>query len=192
MGSFAKAEGAAAGLPNEGFAGSSLGCPKVGLPEDLKGFGSEAAALGALNAELIGSVFVAAEGAAAHITKANMLQISFGTVFGETLGNVFVAVCLMFFAFTTILSWNFFGKVNFEHLFGKKATIVYSVLALAFIFVGSVFPNDLVWELTDMFNNLMVLPNVVALAALTGIVVKASKTKLKGAPVDEDQAQQQN
>ena len=135
---------------------------------------------------------VAAEGAAAHITKANMLQISFGSVFGETLGNVFVAVCLMFFAFTTILSWNFFGKVNFEHLFGKKATIVYSVLALAFIFVGSVFPNDLVWELTDMFNNLMVLPNVVALAALTGIVVKASKTKLKGAPVDEDQVQQQN
>ena len=117
----------------------------------------------------------AAEGAAAHITKANMLQISFGSVFGETLGSIFVAVCLMFFAFTTILSWNFFGKINFEHLFGKKATIAYSIIALAFIFIGSVFPNDLVWELTDFFNYLMVLPNVIALFALTKMVTKELK-----------------
>ena len=62
----------------------------------------------------------AAEGAAAHITKANMIQLSFGGVFGQTLGNIFIAVCLLFFAFTTIISWNFFGKINFEYLFGKR------------------------------------------------------------------------
>ncbi len=132
---------------------------------------------------------VAGEGAAAHITKANMVQLSYGGVFGETLGNVFVAICLMFFAFTTIISWNFFGKINFEYLFGKKATVVYSVIAIGFIFVGSIFPNDLVWELTDMFNNLMVLPNVIALFALAGIVAKSAK--LKGAPVEEQSQQPQ-
>ena len=102
-------------------------------------------------------------------------------VYGGTLGPIFVAICLLFFAFTTIISWNFFGKQNVIYLFGKNAnskkiaTIVYSVLAIVFIFLGTVSSNDLVWELTDMFNNLMVIPNVIALAALSGIVVAAVK-----------------
>lgn len=66
------------------------------------------------------------------------------------------------FAFSTILGWNLFGKINFEYLFGKKAVVVYSVLAVVFIFIGSCLRNDLVWALMDMFNNLMVLPNVIA------------------------------
>ena len=86
-----------------------------------------------------------------------------------------IAICLTFFAFTTIISWNFFGKQNFQYLFGKKATIVYSVLAIAFIFLGSLFPNDLVWELTDMFNNIMVIPNVSALFALGKAVGNEAK-----------------
>ena len=112
------------------------------------------------------------------VTKANMMQTAVGIALGnEAVGNIIVAVCLSFFAFTTIISWNFFGKQNFRYLFGKKATIVYSVLAIAFIFLGSLFPNDLVWELTDMFNNIMVIPNVIALLALSGIVVAAAKKK---------------
>ena len=112
------------------------------------------------------------------VTKANMMQTAVGMAFGnQMVGNIIVAVCLTFFAFTTIISWNFFGKQNFQYLFGKKATIVYSVLAIAFIFLGSLFPNDLVWELTDMFNNIMVIPNVIALLALSGIVVAALKKK---------------
>ncbi len=117
------------------------------------------------------------------MTKANMMQVAVGTAFGNaTLGNILVAVCLTFFAFTTIISWNFFGKQNVQYLFGKKqkvATIVYSVLAIAFIFLGSLFPNDLVWELADMFNNIMVIPNVIALFALSGIVVGFVKFKKK-------------
>ena len=117
-----------------------------------------------------------ASGYAGDITgvlgKANLAQTAFGVVFGETAGNMFVAVCLFFFAFSTILSWNLFGKINVSYLFGKKSTVVYTVLALVFIFLGTMMSNDLVWELSDMFNNLMVIPNAVALFALTSLVVK--------------------
>ena len=114
-------------------------------------------------------------GAAAASTtlgKANLAQTAFGVVFGESAGNMFVAVCLFFFAFSTILSWNLFGKINVSYLFGKKSTVAYTVLALVFIFLGTMMSNDLVWELSDMFNNLMVIPNAVALFALTSLVVK--------------------
>ncbi|MBR7133406.1 MAG: sodium:alanine symporter family protein [Clostridia bacterium] len=116
-----------------------------------------------------------ADGAEDGITKANLMQIAMGKAFGTVTGNILVAVCLLFFAFSTIISWNFFGKINFEYLFGKRFTIVYSVLAIAFIFLGSLFPNDLVWELADMFNNIMVIPNVLALLPLFAIVVAAAK-----------------
>ncbi len=111
----------------------------------------------------------------ANITNSNMMQTALGQVFGTVSGNILVAICLTFFAFTTIISWNFFGKINVQYLFGKKATIAYSVIAVIFVFLGSVLKNDLVWELTDMFNNLMVIPNVIALACLSGIVVKCAK-----------------
>ena len=120
------------------------------------------------------------------IAKTNMVQLAFGDAFaklfgeaGYVIGNVFVAVCLFFFAFSTIISWNFFGKVNFEYLFGKKSIPVYSVIALVFIFLGTMMSNDLVWELTDFFNYLMVLPNAVALFALSGMVVSAVKAAKK-------------
>ena len=120
-----------------------------------------------------------AEGlAATTLSKANLMQTAVGTALGNrAVGNVIIAVCLSFFAFTTIIGWNFFGKVNFRHLFGKKSTVVYSVLAIGFIVLGSLASNDLVWELADMFNNLMVIPNVLALVTLSGMVVAACRRK---------------
>ena len=120
-----------------------------------------------------------AEGlAATALGKASLMQTAVGTALGNmTLGNIIIAACLTFFAFTTIISWNFFGKQNVQYLFGKGGTVVYSVLALGFIFLGSLLKNDLVWELADMFNNLMVIPNVLALVTLSGIVVVACKKK---------------
>ena len=115
------------------------------------------------------ATYTLADGLAAF-PKANLAQMAFGTVFGETFGNIFVAVCLFFFAFSTILSWNFFGKINVQYLFGKKAVLVYSVIAVGFVFLGSIFQDDLVWELTDFFNYLMVLPNAIALFALGKLV----------------------
>ena len=117
---------------------------------------------------------ILSSGAAQGVSKANMAQLAFSSCFGSGLGSAFVAVCLLFFAFSTILSWNFFGKINVNYLFGKKAVTVYSVLALVFIFLGSCLSNDLVWELADMFNQLMVIPNAIALFALTGVVVKST------------------
>ena len=122
------------------------------------------------------------------------MQSAVGIAFGNaTLGNILVAVCLTFFAFTTIISWNFFGKQNVQYLFGKKATVVYSIIAIGFIFLGSCMQNDLVWELTDMVNYLMVLPNAIALVALSGVVVacvKSAKERKKNKiAVDLDKAE---
>lgn len=120
---------------------------------------------------------ILASGAAEGVSKTNMAQLAFSSVMGNTVGSIFVAVCLMFFAFSTILSWNFFGRVNVEYLFGKKAVIFYILIGLVFTFLGSILSNDLVWELTDMFNQLMVIPNVIALFALSALVVKSAKKK---------------
>ena len=112
-----------------------------------------------------------AGGSAEGIDKTNMAQLAFSSVFGDGIGAIFVAVCLLFFAFSTILSWNFFGKLNVAYLFGKKATAVYSVIGVVFIFLGSCLSNDLVWELSDLFNQLMVIPNALALLALSSLAV---------------------
>ena len=128
-----------------------------------------------------------AHGAVEGINKADMAQLAFSSVFGSTGGSVFVAICLFFFAFSTILSWNLFGKINADYLFGKKngklCSVIYTIIALVFIFLGTVSGSDFVWEVTDMFNNFIVLPNVIALFALTGMVVaslnEVKKNKLK-------------
>ena len=109
------------------------------------------------------------------IGKANLAQTAFGTVFGANFGNMFVAICLFFFAFSTILGWNLFGKINMQYLFGDKSYKIYTVIALVFIFLGTLASNDLVWELSDMFNQLMVIPNVIALFALTKMVQGCTK-----------------
>ncbi len=114
------------------------------------------------------------------INKTNLAQTAFGSFFGETGGNMFIAVALFFFAFSTVLGWNMFGKINVEYLFGKTeksakiAKIVYTIISLIFIFLGTLASNDLVWELSDMFNQLMVIPNVIGLVACTGLVVSAT------------------
>ena len=118
-----------------------------------------------------------AHGAVDGISKTNMAQLAFSSVFGDTLGNAFVAICLLFFAFSTIVGWNLFGRINVNYLFGKKANLAYSIIAIIFIFLGSCLSNDLVWELTDMFNQLMVLPNMIALVALSGIVAVAARKR---------------
>ena len=122
---------------------------------------------------------ILASGVAEGVSKTNMAQLAFSSVFGSTLGNAFVAICLLFFAFSTIVGWNLFGRINAHYLFGKKVDKLYSVIAIIFIFLGSLLSNDLVWELTDTFNQLMVIPNVLALVALGGLVVSEAKAHSK-------------
>ena len=87
-------------------------------------------------------------------------------------GDIFIAICLFFFAFSTILGWHFFGKINVDYLFGKKFEKLYSLIVVIFIVIGSTLKLDLVWQLSDFFNGLMVIPNALALLALSGVVVK--------------------
>lgn len=118
------------------------------------------------------------------ISKTNAMQTAFTSTlpdFFGNFGNVFIAICLLFFAFSTIIGWNFFGKLNIQYLFKNKksAVVIYSVVAIAFIFLGTLLSNDLVWELTDFFNYLMVIPNAIALFALSGTVTKIARNSCK-------------
>ncbi len=130
-------------------------------------------------AGLSGDAYNAATvGATAIISKTNAMQVAVSSVFGS-FGNAFVAICLLFFAYSTIIGWNFFGKLNVQYLFknNKIATFIYSSVAIMFVFLGTLLSNDLVWELTDFFNYLMVIPNALALVALSKIVVKSARKK---------------
>ena len=132
-------------------------------------------------ANLSSDAYIAAtSGEAAIVAKTTAMQtaVSSAIPWGN-FGNIFVAVCLLFFAFSTIIGWNFFGKLNVQYLFKNKkwATVLYSVIAIVFIFLGSILKNDLVWELTDFFNYLMVIPNSISLFALSKLVTKNSKNK---------------
>ncbi len=141
-----------------------------------------------LNALVIISTLYTADGPLANgyvgevtevLANTNLAQTAFGVIFGEKMGAVFVAICLFFFAFSTILGWNLFAKVNITYLFGTKAEKPFMLLALVFIFLGTIGESDLVWALSDMFNQLMVIPNAIALFALTGVVLKILEDRNK-------------
>ena len=117
--------------------------------------------------------------AANTLKNTNLAQVAFGVVYGDKAGAVFVAICLFFFAFSTILGWNLFAKINVTYLFGKKAQRPFMLVALVFIFLGTIGESDLVWSLSDMFNQLMVIPNAIALFALTGVVKEMLKNRDK-------------
>ncbi|WP_270840083.1 alanine/glycine:cation symporter family protein [Peptacetobacter hiranonis] len=99
-----------------------------------------------------------------------LTQTAFVNTFGSS-GDIFIAVCLLFFAFSTILGWHFFGRINVKYLFGQKAVKIYSLIVILFIIVGSTLKVELVWQLADCFNGLMVIPNAIALFALSGVVM---------------------
>ncbi len=90
-------------------------------------------------------------------------------------GTMFIAIALFFFAFSTIISWYFFGEANVKFLFGKKFLNIYRALVLIFIVLGSALKVELVWELADTFNGLMVIPNLLALLGLGALVKKSLK-----------------
>lgn len=104
-------------------------------------------------------------------TGAELSQYAFSTLYGKG-GDVFIAICMLFFAFSTILGWYFFGQANIKYLFGAKAVKVYSVIVAVCVFLGSLAEVELVWTMQDCFNSLMVLPNILALFALSGTIKK--------------------
>ena len=99
----------------------------------------------------------------------SLTQYAFTTVLKGNIGNIFIAVCMFFFAFSTVIGWYFFGQANIKYLFGSKAVRVYSIVVCVCVFLGSLAKVGLVWEMSDLFNSLMVIPNIVALLALIGV-----------------------
>jgi AGCS family alanine or glycine:cation symporter len=88
-------------------------------------------------------------------------------------GLPFIAICLLFFAFSTIIAWYFFGEANVKYLFGGRGVNIYRLLVMAFIVLCSTLKVALVWELADTFNGLMVIPNLIALVGLSKVVARS-------------------
>ena len=105
------------------------------------------------------------------LTGAQLSQYAFSTLYGK-FGEIFIAICMLFFAFSTIIGWYFFGEANIRYLFGAKAVKIYSILVCICVALGSLQEVELVWNMADCFNSMMVIPNAIALVALSGLVKK--------------------
>ena len=105
----------------------------------------------------------------------SLVQAAFSEHFLGSWGYPFIAVCLLFFAFSTVIGWYYFGETNIRYLFGAKALLPYRLLVMVFIFTGSVLKIDLVWELSDFFNGIMVIPNLIAILFLSNKVARLLK-----------------
>ncbi len=112
------------------------------------------------------------------LTGNGLAPFAFTETFG-TVGAVLFAIILPLFAFTTIMAWSYYGEKAVAFLFGEKrgkaAATVFKILYVGLLFVGAIAKSSLVWELDDMFNAAMALPNLIALIAMSGLVVKISK-----------------
>ena len=103
-----------------------------------------------------------------------LVSEAFGKFFGVP-GTWFVAVAMLFFAFTTVLGWSQYGSKAVEYLFGARGVKVYKVIFVAMIVSGAVMDGGLAWDLSDTFNGLMMIPNLIGVLALFPLVVKVTK-----------------
>lgn len=127
-----------------------------------------------------GTVLSSSEGSA-------LVGEAFSTVFGKA-GPAFIAVAILLFAFSTVLGWSHYGTKAFEYLFGSKATVIYRVIFIVFILGGATMSLDLAWDLSDTFNGLMAIPNLIGVIALAPVVGKITKNyvarRMKGKNVE--------
>ena len=111
---------------------------------------------------------------------------AFSTVFGGA-GSAFIAIAILFFAFSTVLGWSQYGSKGFEYLFGRKAVKGYQIIFVVFIVIGATMDLSLAWDLSDTFNGMMAIPNLIGVIALSGTVMKITKNyvdrKLRGKDV---------
>ncbi|MDO5310750.1 MAG: alanine/glycine:cation symporter family protein [Clostridia bacterium] len=99
---------------------------------------------------------------------------AFGSAFGQ-IGTGFVAIALLLFAFSTVLGWSHYGTKACEYLFGTKSTLPYRIIFVIAIFGGAVMGENLAWDLSDTFNGLMMIPNLIGVLVLSPIVFKCTK-----------------
>ena len=106
--------------------------------------------------------------------SSNLMSYSFGQVFGS-FGQGFIAIAILLFAYSTVLGWSHYGSKAFEFLFGTKAMVVYKVVFIVVTFFGCTMSLSLAWDLSDTFNGLMMIPNLIGVLALSGTVAKITK-----------------
>ncbi|MBQ6587422.1 MAG: alanine:cation symporter family protein [Butyrivibrio sp.] len=108
---------------------------------------------------------------------------AFSTVYGRA-GSAFIAIAILFFAFSTVLGWSQYGSKGFEYLFGTKSVKLYHVIFVVFIVIGATMDLTLAWDLSDTFNGMMAIPNLIGVLTLSGTVMKITQNyvdrKIKG------------
>ena len=107
-----------------------------------------------------------------------LVSEAFGTIFnfaGINVGGIFIAIAILFFASSTVLGWSYYGTKAWEYLFGTKATIIYKVIFVLFIVCGATMNLGLAWDISDTFNGLMAIPNLIGVLTLSGTVIKITK-----------------
>ena len=106
--------------------------------------------------------------------KTALVAEAFEGTFGVA-GGWFIALAITLFAFSTVLGWSVYGSKAFEYLFGTKAMLVYKVVFVVFIVFGATMDLALAWDLSDTFNGLMAMPNLIGVVVLSGTVMKITK-----------------
>lgn len=121
------------------------------------------------------------------INDSALVGQAFSTVFGS-IGPMFIAIAILLFAFSTVLGWSHYGAKAFEYLFGEKATVIYKCVFVLFIVIGATMKLSLAWDLSDTFNGLMAIPNLIGVISLSPIVIKITHNyiarKIKGENVE--------
>ena len=121
-------------------------------------------------------------------TDATLVGGAFNTIFSwGNIGERFIAVAMFLFAFTTVLGWSHYGSKAWEYLFGSKSVPVFKVIHICTIFFGAVMTSSLAWDISDTFNGLMMIPNLIGVVALFPLVMKITNNyvdrKIKGKDV---------
>ena len=126
---------------------------------------------------LNGGVFNAQTGAIAEgYTDATLVGGAFNSVFSwGDIGSKFVAIAMFLFAFTTVLGWSHYGSKAWEYLFGAKTTVVFRIIHVCTIIFGAVLTSSLAWDISDTFNGLMMIPNLIGVVVCMPLVVKITK-----------------
>lgn len=111
------------------------------------------------------------------VNDATLVAQAFGNVFGRP-GEMFVALAALLFAFTTVLGWSHYGSKCVEYLFGLKTTRIYRVIFVLMIMSGAVMTSSIAWDISDTFNGLMMLPNLIGVISLSPVVVGITRNYL--------------
>jgi AGCS family alanine or glycine:cation symporter len=112
----------------------------------------------------------------AGASDATLVATAFNTVFPfGNIGEKFIAIAIFLFAFTTILGWCHYGSKAWEYLFGTKSTVVFKIIHIITVFFGAVLTSSLAWDISDTFNGLMMIPNLIGVVFLSPLVMKITK-----------------